>query len=78
MSEEKEISFTGNLASKDATDQSSFEEKIDSAKELLEKLTDPEITLSNSVKIYKEGIKEIEDAQKLLDSAKLNFEELNK
>ena len=63
MSEKKEITF---------------EEKIDSAKELLEKLTDPEITLSNSVKIYKDGIKEIEDAQKLLDSAKLNFEELNK
>ncbi len=63
MSEEKEMSF---------------EEKIDSAKQLLEQLTDPEITLSNSVKIYKDGIKEIEEAQKLLDTAKLNFEELNK
>lgn len=59
-------------------EEKSFEEKIESAKELLEELTNPEITLSNSVKIYKEGIKELEEAQKLLDNAKLNFEELNK
>ena len=56
----------------------SFEEKLDNAKELLNELTNPEITLSNSVKIYKNGLKEIEEAQKLLDDAKLNFEELNK
>lgn len=56
----------------------SFEEKLDNAKELLNELTNPEITLSNSVKIYKNGLKEIDEAQKLLDDAKLNFEELNK
>lgn len=56
----------------------SFEQKVDKAKQLLNDLTDPEITLSNSVKIYKEGLKEIDDAQKMLDAAKLNFETLNK
>ncbi len=55
----------------------SFENKIDEANKLLEKLIDPEITLSDSVKLYKDGIKELDDAQKLLDDAKLQFEELS-
>jgi exodeoxyribonuclease VII small subunit len=56
--------------------QLSFEDKIIEAQKLLDKLIDPEITLSNSVKIYKDGIKELEIAQKLLDNAKLEFQEL--
>ncbi len=55
-----------------------FEEKIQNAKELLEKLIDPQITLSNSVEIYKNGMNELKTAQELLDNAKLEFEELNK
>ena len=54
----------------------SFENKIIEAQKLLEKLIDPEITLSKSVEVYKEGLKEIELAQKLLDEAKLEFQEL--
>ncbi len=54
-----------------------FEDKIKKAKELLDKLIDPEITLQTSVQVYKDGMKELEDAQKLLDEAKLEFEELN-
>jgi exodeoxyribonuclease VII small subunit len=54
-----------------------FEDKIKNAKEILEKLINPEITLSQSVETYKAGMKELEEAQKLLDSAKLEFEELN-
>jgi len=53
-----------------------FESKIIEAKKHLEKLMNNDITLSNSVKEYKEGIKLLEDAQKLLDNAKLEFEEL--
>lgn len=56
----------------------SFEEKIESAKKLLEKLIDPQITLSDSVEIYKNGMNELKEAQALLESAKLEFEELNK
>jgi len=52
----------------------SFETKIEEAKKLLDKLIDPEITLQDSVKVYKDGIKELEDAQKLLDEAKLEFQ----
>jgi len=54
----------------------SFENKIIEAQKLLEKLIDPEITLSNSVEVYKKGMEELEIAQKLLDEAKLEFQEL--
>ena len=54
-----------------------FEDKIEQAKKHLEKLMDQDITLSSSVKEYKAGIQELELAQKLLDDAKLQFEELN-
>ena len=57
-------------------EESSFENKIVEAQKLLEKLIDPEITLSNSVEVYKNGMKELEMAQKLLDDAKLEFKEL--
>ncbi|NVJ54098.1 MULTISPECIES: exodeoxyribonuclease VII small subunit [Arcobacteraceae] len=50
-----------------------FEKKIEKAKELLEKLSNPDITLSDSLDVYKNGIKELEEAQKLLDEAKLVF-----
>ena len=55
-----------------------FEDKITKAKELLEKLSNPQITLSDSIKVYKTGVKELEDAQKLLDEAKLIFSTVNK
>jgi exodeoxyribonuclease VII small subunit len=58
--------------------QVNFEEKIIKAKELLEKLSNPQITLSDSINVYKTGIKELEDAQKLLDEAKLIFTTANK
>jgi len=56
----------------------SFERKIEEANKLLEKLVDPNITLQDSVKVYKDGLSELEKAQKLLDEAKLEFEELIK
>ncbi len=55
-----------------------FEDKITKAKDLLEKLSSPDITLESSVKVYKEGLKQLEDAQKLLDEAKLIFTVENK
>ena len=54
-----------------------FEHKIEEANKLLDKLISPDITLSDSVSIYKEGMEELESAQKLLDEAKLQFEELS-
>lgn len=59
-------------------EQINFEEKIIKAKDLLEKLSNPQITLSDSIQVYKTGVKELEDAQKLLDEAKLIFSTANK
>ena len=53
-----------------------FEEKIERAKQILEKLMDPEITLAESVKAYEEGVKELSDATKLLEEAKLKINEI--
>ncbi len=47
-----------------------FEEKLEYSKELLEKLMNPEITLEESVKLYEEGLKNIKEAQKLIEEAK--------
>ncbi len=51
-----------------------FEQKIEKSKEILEALMDPEITLEKSVKLYKEGMRELAEATKLLEEAKLEFE----
>ena len=50
-----------------------FEDKIAKAKELLEKLSNPQITINESLKLYNDGLKELELAQKLLEEAKLIF-----
>ncbi len=55
-------------------EEMSFEEKINHAKAILEKLMNPEITLGESVQFYKEGIKELQEATRLLEKAKLEFE----
>ncbi|QKF73220.1 exodeoxyribonuclease VII, small subunit [Aliarcobacter faecis] len=55
-----------------------FEEKIVKAKEILEELTKSDITLSDSLKLYNEGLKELEVAQKLLEEAKLIFTTQNR
>ena len=47
-----------------------FEEKLDHSKNVLEKLMDPEITLEESVKLYEEGLKNIKEAQQLIEEAK--------
>ena len=47
-----------------------FEEKLEHSKELLEKLMKPEITLEESVKLYEEGLKNIKEAQTLIEDAK--------
>ncbi len=55
-----------------------FEERLTKAKEILEKLSKSEITLNDSMKLYNEGIKELESAQKLLEDAKIKFTTINK
>ena len=53
-----------------------FEKKIETAKAVLEKLMDPELTLDQSVKSYKEGMQTLQEAQKILEEATLEFEKI--
>ncbi|HIP14253.1 MAG TPA: exodeoxyribonuclease VII small subunit [Sulfurimonas autotrophica] len=53
-----------------------FETKLQSAKEILETLMNPEITLQESVKAYEKGMKELSDAQKMLEEAKLKIQNI--
>jgi exodeoxyribonuclease VII small subunit len=53
-----------------------FEAKLDGAKKTLEILMNPEITLQESVKAYEKGMKELNDAQKILEDAQLKINEI--
>ena len=57
-------------------ENSSFEDRVKRAKELLESLMDTNITLSKSVELYNNGIKELKEATKLLEEAKLSIKEV--
>ena len=50
-----------------------FEKKLQNAKEILETLMKPEITLEESVKAYEKGMKELQDAQKILEQAQIKI-----
>lgn len=63
------------MNSKTKEQAKSFEENLIAAKAILEQLSSPDITLSESVALYKSGLESIESAQKLLDEAKLTIEE---
>jgi len=54
----------------------SFEEKLKKAESLLEKLNESELSLDESVKLYKEGLANIKEAKELLEKAKLEVKEI--
>ena len=53
-----------------------FETKIETSKKILETLMNPEITLQESVKAYEKGMKELNDAQKMLEEATIKINEI--
>lgn len=53
-----------------------FESKLESAKEILETLMNPEITLQESVKAYEKGMGELNKAQKMLEDAQIKIQEI--
>ena len=55
-----------------------FEVRVEKAKVILEKLMNPEITLSESVKAYESGMKELQEPQKMLENAQLQVEIIRK
>jgi len=53
-----------------------FENRLENAKKILETLMSPEITLENSVKAYETGMKELNEASKMLDEATIKIQEI--
>jgi len=53
--------------------ENNFEDKIKLSKEILEKLMDPEISLEDGLKLYKDGVKKLQEAQEILEGAKLTI-----
>ena len=51
-------------------EKKSFETLLEETKAIVEKLNDPEITLEEAVKLYETGLKEIKQAQQLIEEAK--------
>ncbi|MFV0480364.1 MAG: exodeoxyribonuclease VII small subunit [Campylobacteraceae bacterium] len=54
--------------------KATFEERLEKAKVLLEKLSDPTLSLEKSMAYYKEGISILKEASVMLESAKQEFE----
>jgi exodeoxyribonuclease VII small subunit len=54
--------------------ETSFEQKIQKAKEIIEKLSDSSLPLDKGMEYFKNGIKELKEASKLLENAKIEFE----
>jgi len=59
-----------------AEKKENFEKKLQSAKSVLETLMKPDITLADSVKAYEKGMKELSDAQSILEDAVIKINEI--
>jgi exodeoxyribonuclease VII small subunit len=51
-----------------------FENRLENSKKILNQLMNPSITLEESLKLYENGIKEIQHAQKMIEEAKVKIE----
>ncbi len=57
-------------------DEESFEQKLEKAKAILEKLSNPELSLADGMKQYQEGIAILKDASKMVEEAKIEYTKL--
>ena len=57
-------------------EEESFEQKLEKAKTILEKLSDPELSLADGMKEYQEGIAILKEASKMIEEAKLEYSKL--
>lgn len=63
----------------DAQDsQKSFEELVEQARDIIAKLGQSDITLKEGVNLYKSGVATLQQAQAMLESAKLELEEIQR
>ena len=56
----------------------SFEDRLKESKDLIEKLMSQDITLEESIALYKQGLESLNEAQKMLEEAKLKVEQISK
>ncbi|MCI7711134.1 exodeoxyribonuclease VII small subunit [Helicobacter sp. TUL] len=56
----------------------SFEELIENAKNIIARLGQSDVNLKEGVELYKNGMATLQKAQEMLESAKLEFEEIQK
>lgn len=61
----------------DEKDNIHFEDRIAKIKQIIDKLNSTEITLKDGMQLYKDGVDEINEAQKMLESAKNLYDEIN-
>ncbi|WP_394997180.1 exodeoxyribonuclease VII small subunit [uncultured Helicobacter sp.] len=54
----------------------SFEELIENAKDIITKLGQSDINLKEGLELYKNGVETLKKAQEMLESAKLELEEI--
>ncbi len=54
--------------------KNSFEKELNDVKEIVQKLSNPELTLSDGVGLYKDGVQKLKIASELLENAKLEIE----
>lgn len=62
----------------ETTNEVHFEDRITKIKEIINKLNNTEITLKDGMQLYKDGVAEIKEAQKMLENAKNLYDEINK
>ncbi len=55
-------------------EEESFEAKISKAKAILEKLMDPSLPMNESIKAYEEGMRELKEAEKMVENAQLQIQ----
>ncbi|HIV48654.1 exodeoxyribonuclease VII small subunit [uncultured Helicobacter sp.] len=59
-------------------DPKSFEELVENAKDIITRLGQSDINLKEGLELYKSGVETLKKAQEMLESAKLEFEEIGK
>lgn len=57
-------------------EKQSFEAKLETAKVILDTLSNPELSLEKGMKKYQEGIAILKEATKMLEEAKLTYTKL--
>ncbi len=56
-------------------DKKSFEDRLESAKEILDRLQKSDISLQEAIKLYKKGKEELQEALKMLEEAQIQISE---